>query len=56
MINEDPYISATAIAQQIGITPRGVEKQISKLREKGIVKRLGPAKGGYWSILVKEEQ
>jgi len=27
-----------------------VEKNIKKLKEKGLLKRIGPAKGGHWDV------
>ena len=51
MIKKDPKISAAGIAMEIGISSRGVEKQIKKLREAGIIKRNGADKGGYWEIV-----
>ena len=30
------------------MSSRGVEKQIKKLREAGIIKRIGAGFGGYW--------
>ena len=46
LIQQDPKISAAGIAMEIGISSRGVEKQIKKLREAGIIKRNGADKGG----------
>jgi len=28
--------------------------EYKKLKEKGIIKRIGPAKGGYWEIIKSE--
>ncbi|MCM4154412.1 RNA-binding domain-containing protein [Gramella sp. AN32] len=50
LIFNDQYISASAMAEVIGITERAVEKQIAKLKEKDVIKRVGPNKGGYWKI------
>ena len=36
LIKQNPKISAAGIAMEIGISSRGVEKQIKKLREAGI--------------------
>ena len=41
---------------EIDISARGVEKQIRKLREAGIIKRVGADRGGYWEITTKEEK
>lgn len=39
------------LAQAFGMTTRGVEKQIMKLRRQGRLRRIGPAKGGYWEVI-----
>ena len=49
-IKENPAISAQQIAQLLGVTSRAIEKHLSKLKEKGIIKRIGPDKGGHWEI------
>ena len=51
LIRENPKISAKEISEIIGISSRDVEKNIAKLKEKGFLKRVGPAKGGYWKII-----
>ncbi len=56
LIRQNPSISAAEIAMCIGISSRGVEKQIEKLRKVGILKRVGPDFGGYWQIISSEEQ
>ena len=50
LLSKENTLSAAAIAERIGITPKAVEKQISKLKAEGIIKRVGPDKGGYWSV------
>lgn len=49
----DKKISAQEIAKNIGISSRAVEKQIAKLKKYGILKRIGPDKGGHWEIITK---
>ena len=51
LLNETPGMSAQEIAEQVGITKRGVEKQLKKLKEAGIIKRQGSDKTGYWIII-----
>jgi ATP-dependent DNA helicase RecG len=51
LIRENPKISAKEISEIIGISSRAVEKNIAKLKEKGFLKRVGPAKGGYWKMI-----
>lgn len=50
-IKQKPTISAAEIAMQIEMSSRGVEKQIRKLREKGVIQRIGADRGGYWEII-----
>jgi ATP-dependent DNA helicase RecG len=51
LIKNKPKISAAEIAMEIDMSTRGVEKQIRKLREAGIIKRIGADFGGYWEII-----
>ena len=51
MIKENPYISTQEMANTIGIDRRNIARNIKKLQENGIVKRIGPDKGGYWKIV-----
>jgi ATP-dependent DNA helicase RecG len=41
------------MAEQTGLSIKGVEWNIRKLKEEGILRRVGPAKGGYWEIIEK---
>ena len=52
MIKKDPKITAPQIAMELGISTRGVEKNLRQLRETGTLKRVGsPTFGGYWEIV-----
>ena len=51
LIKNDPNISAAAIAEQIGVSSRAVEKQLKKLRDENLIRRVGPDKGGHWEIV-----
>lgn len=50
LMRQNPKISAKAIAAEINLTPRGVEKSISALKSAGLVERVGSAKGGRWVV------
>ena len=50
MMLENPKINRNAIAVEIGITTRGVQKSINALKAAGLVERIGSAKGGYWKV------
>jgi ATP-dependent DNA helicase RecG len=48
---QNKKISAKELAELVGISQRKMEKNISWLKEKGLIKRIGPAKGGHWEIV-----
>ncbi len=51
LISENPQITTAQLADTIGITPKGVEWQITQLKKDGLLKRIGPAKGGRWEVV-----
>ena len=51
LIERNPYISARELAPQVGISHRKIQENIAKLKEYGIIKRIGSAKGGHWKII-----
>lgn len=51
LLAENGKLSATAIAEKIGISAKAVEKHFANLKAAGIIERIGPAKGGYWRVL-----
>jgi ATP-dependent DNA helicase RecG len=54
LMQTDPKISAKAIAAQVGMTSRGVQKNIDALKKAGLVERIGPAKGGHWIVITNK--
>ena len=48
MIQENPKITQTAMAEKLDITPRAVKKNIKELVGNGLVERIGSARMGYW--------
>jgi Fic family protein len=45
-----PTISAKRIAEEVGMSSRGVQKSIDALKKRGVVERIGSAKGGHWLV------
>ena len=57
ILKNNPTISRKEIALLIDdITEDGVKYQINKLKQAGILKRVGADKGGYWKIIIKENK
>lgn len=53
LLSQDNTLSAATLAEQIGITAKAVEKQIAALKADGVLRRIGPDKGGYWQVVEK---
>ena len=51
LIRENPYVTTQETADSIGIIRRTIAKHIRSLQDKGIIKRIGPDKGGYWEVV-----
>ena len=52
LIKEDPYISTSKMAEIIGVDRRNIARNIKKLQEQGVVRRVGPDKSGFWEVIV----
>jgi ATP-dependent DNA helicase RecG len=51
LMAENPGISKRELSIKVGIGATAVDKNIVALKKKGFIKRIGPAKGGYWQII-----
>jgi ATP-dependent DNA helicase RecG len=51
LILNDNFITTESMANEIGITIKGIEYHLAKLKQQGIIERIGPDKGGHWSII-----
>jgi Fic family protein len=49
-IDTNPSITIKQLADKLNLTTRAIEKNIKKLKDKGILTRIGPNKGGLWKI------
>ena len=48
---ENKFITIIEIAEKIGLSSTAVENNIAKLKSKGILRREGSDKSGYWEII-----
>jgi ATP-dependent DNA helicase RecG len=53
LLKQNPVISRKDIAKKLGINESAVQKRLDSLRKKGILRRVGPDKGGYWQVAEK---
>ncbi|MBQ7402612.1 MAG: winged helix-turn-helix transcriptional regulator [Lentisphaeria bacterium] len=56
LLQENPSLSASVLAEKIGITQRIVERHISKLKAEGILFRDRADNGGCWVILSNDKK
>lgn len=52
----NPTITYDGLAKNLGKTRETVRVHLKSLREKGLVDRIGPAKGGRWVVVVSKSQ
>ena len=53
LMRENKYITTKELSEHIKISTTAVDNNISKLKKKGLLRRIGPAKGGHWEIIKK---
>ena len=51
IIWKNPRATAQSISKEVGIAPRNVQEHLKYLQEAGILRRVGPDKGGHWEVL-----
>ena len=53
ILKQEPELGRKQIADRLGdITENGVKYQLDKLKREKKIERIGPDRGGYWSVLV----
>ena len=50
-MRSNPTISIEELAELCGLTRDGINYNIRNLKNKGIIKRIGPDKGGHWEVI-----
>jgi ATP-dependent DNA helicase RecG len=51
IIKENPKITIKELVELTGLSRRGIEYNIQKIKEKGLIERVGTSKDGYWNII-----
>ena len=52
-ISTNKHITVPEIAKKVKISERKIKENIKKLKEKNLLKRIGPDKGGHWEVVEK---
>ena len=50
-IRENPYVGTQDIADGIGVERSTVARAIAKMKVSGLIRRVGPDKGGHWEVV-----
>ena len=50
-ISKNSTISTKELAAMCSLSERQVQRIMTKLKEKGVIRRIGPDKGGHWEII-----
>jgi len=51
IISSRPNATARLMATQLNITQRQCERILANLRQRGLIRRVGPNKGGHWEVI-----
>ncbi len=50
-VSSNPRITQVELATMLGISIVHVNKNMKKLQSMGIIRRVGPDKGGHWEVV-----
>lgn len=51
LLRNYPGITRAELAEKCGLSASGIKWQLKRLKDEGIVRRIGADKGGYWEIV-----
>ena len=51
LIKERPEITTAEMAERIGVSRRSIVNITNRLQEEGVIRRVGPDKGGHWEVI-----
>jgi Fic family protein len=52
-LQQSPNLTIPALAAQINVSSRTIERHLKKLQQQGVLKRVGSAKSGHWQVEIK---
>ena len=50
-ITKNPYLSSEDLSSIVGISAVKIRENLTKLKSKGLIERIGPDKGGHWKVI-----
>lgn len=55
LIERNPSVTISEMMMLLGLSQKGVKKNLTKLKEQGLIRRVGPDKGGHWEVVGMSE-
>jgi ATP-dependent DNA helicase RecG len=55
LIRHNPEITRRELAMELGMTDSGIKYHLKKMQAKGLIRRVGPDKGGHWDVVQEDE-
>ena len=52
-LQKNKKLTADEISKMLMVSERTIQRYINSLQRKGLIKRIGPARGGYWEVIVR---
>ena len=53
LIADNPNTTTKQLSEITGLSSAGIEKNIRQMKENGLIRRVGPDKGGHWKVIEK---
>ena len=50
-IKKNKFVTQQDLSKLVRINEKNIRNNIMKLKQKGLLKRIGPDKGGYWEVV-----
>ena len=50
-IKRDGFVTIASLAEKLQMSPSGVDRNLTLLKITGLIRRVGPDRGGYWEAV-----
>ena len=50
-LDHNHTMTIAELAKTLGLSTRSIERNLQKLQKEGRLRRIGPARGGYWDVV-----
>jgi ATP-dependent DNA helicase RecG len=53
ILSDSPKTTINELAKKLDIQSSAIKKHLRNLKQQGLIRRIGPDKGGYWEVIEK---